>query len=229
MKPVILVAPDDGFNPMFQAPHTIISENYSISIADAGGLPLVAFDASLAKEYAAMADGLLLTGGLSDIHAGNYGEIYADGMGSPGHPVNELRDDMDFALLKEFSALKKPCLAIGRGMQAVNVAFGGTLHRDLNNVTDFKHEGKNHAVRPVLGEFVDFYPQDELVVSRHHQAVKEPGKFLVVCAESPDGIIEAVRHAFLPIYAVQWHPEQSRSKADRRLFCEFVSLCGEGV
>ena len=67
MKPVILIAPDDGFNPMFQAPHTIISSNYTKCVLEAGGIPVVAFDVNCAAEYAAMADGLLLTGGMSDI------------------------------------------------------------------------------------------------------------------------------------------------------------------
>ena len=78
-----------------------------------------------------MADGLLLTGGMSDIHAGNYGQIYKDHMGGPNHPLNELRDDMDFTLLRAFMAAGKPVFGIGRGLQVVNVVQGGSLYMDL--------------------------------------------------------------------------------------------------
>ena len=73
MRPVIMIAPDDGFNPMFKAPHAIISNNYTKCVMNAGGLPVVALDLPCWKEYVEMADALLITGGDSDIHAGNYG------------------------------------------------------------------------------------------------------------------------------------------------------------
>lgn len=103
--------------PCSRAPHTIISSNYTKCVLEAGGIPVVAFDVNCAAEYTAMADGLLLTGGMSDIHAGNYGQIYKDHMGGPNHPLNELRDDMDFTLLRAFMAAGKPVFGIGRGLQ----------------------------------------------------------------------------------------------------------------
>ncbi|MDD3193620.1 MAG: gamma-glutamyl-gamma-aminobutyrate hydrolase family protein [Oscillospiraceae bacterium] len=228
MKPVILIAPDDGFNPMFQAPHTIISGNYTKCVLEAGGIPLVAFDVNCAAEYASMADGLLLTGGASDIHAGNYGEIYKDGMMGPKHPLNELRDDMDFTLLRAFMAAGKPVLGIGRGLQIVNVAQGGSLYMDLLQMTGQDHEEKNHAILAEPDSFVSGYGAGEEVVSRHHQGIKELGRDLRVCAKSPDGLVEAIEHTALPVFAVQWHPEQSRTAADNKLFQRLVTLCKGG-
>ncbi len=228
MKPVILIGPDDGFNPMFQAPHIIISSNYTQCVRNAGGIPVTAFDLNCAAEYAAMADGLLLTGGTSDIHAGNYGEIYKDRMGGPGHPLNELRDDLDFALLKAFMEQGKPIFGIGRGIQIINVALGGSLYMDLLQDLDQEHDGKNHTILAQPDSFVCCYGQQQEVVSRHHQGIKDLGRDLTVCAKSPDGLIEAIEHTSLPIFAVQWHPEQSQSPADQKLFERLIALCEGG-
>lgn len=228
MKPVILIGPDDGFNPMFQAPHAIISGRYTQCVKEAGGIPVTAFDVTCAAEYAAMADGLLLTGGASDIHAGNYGEIYKDRMGGPGHPLNELRDDLDFALLKAFMALGKPVFGIGRGIQILNVAQGGSLYMDLLEDGGREHDGKNHPILAEPGTFAACYGKEEEVASRHHQGIKELGRDLKVCAHAPDGLIEAVEHQSLPVFAVQWHPEQSQSPADKKLFQRLIDLCKGG-
>lgn len=229
MKPVILIAPDDGFNPMFQAPHTIISHAYSRCILESGGIPLVAFDVTCVNEYVAMADALLLTGGTSDIHAGNYGEIYEDGMMTPKHPLNEGRDDMDFVLLKAFMKAKKPVFGIGRGLQVINVAQGGSLYRDLPVNPGTTHEGVKHTIQSLGDSFAAVYSAEEEVVSEHHQGVRELGRDLKICAKSSDGLIEAIEHASLPVYAVQWHPEQSKSPADKTLFERLISLCKGGV
>lgn len=228
MKPVILIAPDDGFNPMFQAPHTIISSNYTKCVLEAGGIPVVAFDVNCAAEYTAMADGLLLTGGMSDIHAGNYGQIYKDHMGGPNHPLNELRDDMDFTLLRAFMAAGKPVFGIGRGLQVVNVVQGGSLYMDLPEETGQDHEKENHTVVAEPGSFVCAYGTGEQVVSRHHQGMKSLGRDLKICAKSPDGLPEAIEHISLPVFAVQWHPEQSQTEADKKLFERLVTLCKGG-
>ncbi len=228
MKPVILIAPDDGFNPMFQAPHTIISSNYTKCVLEAGGIPVVAFDVNCAAEYTAMADGLLLTGGMSDIHAGNYGQIYKDHMGGPNHPLNELRDDTDFTLLRAFMAAGKPVFGIGRGLQVVNVVQGGSLYMDLPEETGHDHEKENHTVVAEPDSFVSGYSTGEQVVSRHHQGIKSLGRDLKICAKSPDGLPEAIEHISLPVFAVQWHPEQSQTEADKKLFERLVTLCKGG-
>ena len=228
MKPVILIAPDDGFNPMFQAPHTIISSNYTKCVLEAGGIPVVAFDVNCAAEYVAMADGLLLTGGASDIHAGNYGEIYKDRMGGPNHPLNELRDDMDFTLLRGFMDAGKPVFGIGRGLQVINVAQGGSLYMDLPAESGLEHEQQNHTVLAEPDSFVSCYSAQEEVVSRHHEGIKALGRELKVCAKSPDGLVEAIEHTSLPVFAVQWHPEQSQTESDKALFKRLVTLCKGG-
>ena len=101
-----------------------------------------------------MEDVLLLTGGMSDIHDGNYGHIYKDRMGGPNHPLNELRDDMDFTLLRAFMAAGKPVFGIGRGLQVVNVVQGGSLYMDLPEETGQDHEKENHTVVAEPDSFV---------------------------------------------------------------------------
>ncbi|MBQ2792678.1 MAG: gamma-glutamyl-gamma-aminobutyrate hydrolase family protein [Oscillospiraceae bacterium] len=229
MRPVIMIAPDDGFNPMFKAPHAIISNNYTKCVMNAGGLPVVALDLPCWKEYVEMADALLITGGDSDIHAGNYGRYYGDGMMSPGHPLNEYRDDMDFSLLKGFMEAGKPVFAIGRGLEVLNVAMGGSLYMDLANEAGIEHkEGEKHTIIAEEGSFAAVYAADAKVVSKHHQGIKELGKDLKVVAKAPDGVIEAIEHTSLPVYAVLWHPEQTQTEADQALFNRLVELCKGG-
>lgn len=60
---------------------------YQMCLGGPAVSPVVAFDVNCAAEYTAMADGLLLTGGMSDIHARNYGQIYKDRMGGPATPA----------------------------------------------------------------------------------------------------------------------------------------------
>ena len=48
------------------------------------------------------------------------------------------------------------------------------------------------------------------------------------CAKSPDGLVEAIAHTKLPVFAVQWHPEQSKTPADQALFARLITLCKGG-
>lgn len=215
MKPVILIAPDDGFNPMFQAPHTIISSNYTKCVLEAGGIPVVAFDVNCAAEYAQWRMVFCSPGGMSDIHAGNYGQIYKDRMGGPNHPLNDcgmIWTSHCFAPLwrraNRYSASAAAC-------RFVNVVQGGSLYMDLPEETGQDHEKENHTVVAEPDSFVCAYGTGEQVVSRHHQGMKSLGRDLKICAKSPDGLPEAIEHTSLPVFAVQWHPEQSQTQADK--------------
>ena len=97
---------------------------------------------------------------------------------------------------------------ICRGLQVIDVFFGGTLFQHL--ATAYVHENTIHTIitsedgwlRPLLGETVP-------VNSYHHQAIRTLGAGLRVTAVSDaDGVIEAVEHDSLPVRAVQWHPER---------------------
>jgi putative glutamine amidotransferase len=165
--------------------------------------------------------GLLLLGGL-DIHPAcfNKGELkkYCD--------IDENRDTIEFTLLRWADSSSIPILGICRGMQFINIYFGGTLcvdiptfckssvknenHRDPQRKKDVYHDvniNANTELAKCFGE-----KKSILVNSFHHQCVDELGKTLKISAKSPGGIIEGIendssqRKSF--VLGVQWHPER---------------------
>lgn len=180
-------------------------------------------------DYAALLDGLLLEGG-SDMWPGSYGE-------EPLRPEwngDRVRDEYEIALIRAFAARGKPILGVCRGLQVINVAFGGTLYQDitLQKPGALRHrdaalyDQNYHAVDFVPGtRLAQLYPARERVTvnSVHHQGIKDLAPFMTVEARCPnDGLIEAIRldneRSALKSYvaAVQWHPEfHDRGALDR--------------
>ena len=174
-------------------------------------------DVTLA-DYADWLDALILEGG-SDVSPTSYGETPLQ----PKWSGDRIRDDYERALLAAFAERGKPVLGICRGLQLMNVAFGGTLLQDIGTQRPGAREHRkaeiyDRNVHPV--EFVKgtrlaelFEGVDAAVVnSVHHQAVKDLAPGFVVEARCPaDGMIEAIRRpegSYLA--AVQWHPEFHR-------------------
>lgn len=160
------------------------------------------------SEIAQLCDGLVLCGG-SDVNA----EFYNEEAHPLIKPANKEIDEMDLALIKAFHQQNKPILGICRGLQVLNVGFGGTLVQDIPSIlaTDINHSQKNsrfetsHEVEIVRGSFLDF--NDELIQkvnSMHHQCIKTLAPNFKIAAKCGD-IIEAFEGD--NIYAVQWHPE----------------------
>lgn len=212
MKPLILLTGEDEFDPKSHNPFYLIKRSYGNAVAGAGGTAIMALDPRLYQEYADMADGLLLTGGV-DIHPGRYRDIFMDfdpNSGQPAPYVNSVtRDSMDILLCQAFVKAGKPILGIGRGMQVINVVFGGTLYQDIPTVMQIEHpQGVNHKINLTEGTALyNLMGSSSIVNSFHHQAVKDLGSGLTVAAIAEDGIIEALEHDSLPIFGVQWHPE----------------------
>lgn len=174
--------------------------------------------------YAQWLDALVLHGG-TDVWPGSYGEVPLQERWS-GDPI---RDHYDLALVAAFESLGKPVFGVCRGLQLLNVAFGGTLYQDIQTqVPDsFVHRDAEiydlnfHSIEIVPGTRLSaLYPGVERarVNSIHHQAIKDLSPEFVVEARSvSDGIIEAIRRkdpAKSYIAALQWHPEFHQPGAD---------------
>jgi len=102
----------------------------------------------------------------------------------------------------------KPVLGICRGMQALNVFFGGTLYRHISG----HQEPSGDILHPACG--MGLFAACNPVNSNHHQAVCHLGRGLTAEQWAPDGIVEGIRHRELPILGVQWHPERLPEAGD---------------
>ena len=166
------------------------------------------------RDYADYLDGLVLQGG-TDVSPEAYGETPL----KDEWAGDRVRDAYEMELLHEFVEAGKPVLGICRGLQLINVAFGGSLYQDIP--TQFAEPARHqadaydqhsHAVQFAEGgQFARWFGPvaGGQVVSIHHQCVRSLGRDLVVEASSTeDGMIEAVRHTGRGfVVGVQWHPE----------------------
>jgi len=196
---------------------TMAQRTYPAAVQGAGALALV-----LPPDEAAVSspdllldriDGLLLAGG-ADVDPASYG--------APPHPetgpVWPERDRFEIALTLRAVERGIPVLGACRGMQILNVAFGGTLHQHLPDVigTD-RHRHTpglfgDHEVRLEPGSLAAGAVGTErsIVKSHHHQGIAELGEGLLATGWSPDDeLIEAIE---LPgerfVLGVLWHPEE---------------------
>ena len=163
-------------------------------------------------------DGILLTGSVSNIEPHHY----SDEPSYPGNLHDPARDENTLTLIPLAIEMGLPILAICRGFQEVNVAFGGRLHQKVHEVDGFIDHRENLdaplEVQYAPTHSVALTPDGLLagiagadtaqVNSLHGQGVAHLGEGLTVEATAPDGLIEAYRlegASFL--LAVQWHPE----------------------
>ena len=180
-------------------------------------------------------DGLLLTGSASNVEPYHYGGPAS----APGTLHDPNRDATTLPLIPQAIAAGLPVLAICRGFQEMNVAFGGTLWQRLHEVPgnlDHRDDesqplevqyGPAHEVALEPGGLLsELAGTDRLQVnSLHSQGIQPLGRDLAVEARAPDGVIEAFRVADAPRFAVglQWHPEWnfSQNPFSRALFAAF--------
>jgi putative glutamine amidotransferase len=181
-------------------------------------------------------DGLLLAGG-EDVDPELYGERVKFG----SVKTNRARDDFELALLEKMLRARIPILGICRGVQLINVRFGGTLYQDLNSETAIERDHKQQGDRSATTHSITVTePGSALqssftgicrVNSLHHQAIKRLGRGLKVTAHSEDELYEAVELAeeYPYFLAVQWHPEEMVSEHPEQLkiFQDFVARCRE--
>lgn len=196
---------------------------YCAAVEQAGGTPLllpVPIEPTDMDPVLDLCQGLLVPGGL-DVDPRFYHE-------DPIPQLGTLDDSMDrFWIHAANYALEKgiPVLGICRGLQLVNVAFGGSLYQDLSlmNPQHFLHTQKQN--RDYLMHQVNIDADSRLCEllgttniytnTMHHQCVKEPGRGLRITARTRDGIPEAMETADGQFILVQWHPEELTTSEPR--------------
>lgn len=226
------MAPIIGIAPCRSLP------DYVESVRRAGGEPRV-LDPKQDQPAGVVAEvhGLLLTGGV-DIDPARYGE--------ERHPtvtaVEPERDAFEFALIHAAREARLPIFGICRGLQVMNVAFGGTLVQDIEAEATgmLPHTVPQppcaiaHEVWVSKGSRLWTLMQEKMVDadtcsvnSRHHQAIKQLAEGFEVTATAPDGVIEAIECPNATFcLGVQWHPENFwRTGEFRPLFEGFIEAC----
>ena len=210
-----------------------VSKDEIDAIAAAGGLPIVLpviLDDDSIKAQIEMIDGLLVPGG-GDVNPLIFGE---EPMIGGGFTFNEV-DEFDIKAIKFAYKTKKPIFGICRGIQVLNVAFGGTLIQDLKSsdkhyvkhLQDARKDLGTHTVEIMEGTALhNIIGKNIITNSYHHQAIKDLAKNFIASAYSKDGVIEAIENKDSSfIMAVQWHPEMM-IKTDPtmlQLFKNFIS------
>jgi len=176
--------------------------NYQQAIEAAGGRAQF-------KGPTAACDALLLPGG-GDLEPWRYGQ-----KNTASHGLEPERDRAEMALLADFIGGGKPVLGICRGLQTINVFFGGTLIQDLPGHSAANGSDRLHPVRTAPSPLRELYGKECIVNSAHHQAVDRLGSGLQAVQWAEDGVVEALCHRSLPVWAVQWHPERLRGRFAR--------------
>lgn len=156
-------------------------------------------------ESASSFDVLLLPGG-GDIHPSFF---HAPNLGSRN--IDARMDLIQYHYLQDFVKAKKPVFGICKGMQLINVYFGGTILQDMPKDSLAIHtqtedgEDRFHQIYPAVNT-VSFPPRT--INSAHHQCIEKLGDGLLVSHIATDGVIEGIYHKSLPVIGLQWHPER---------------------
>src|SRR4051812_45393951 len=221
--------------PAKAAPVTRLAVGYADAVTAAGGLPVVLPPYAKDVDLDALLDrldGVVFTGGL---------DLDPRPAGQPTHPAGvpmpERRAASDPRLPQAAIDPRLPGLALGVGMQLLNVVCGGSLFLHLPEeqpkaLPHYDPSGGAHRHTVLLEpntRIDEIYGGGELRVnSGHHQAVKQVAPKLRVGALAPDGVVEAVESADPDWFCVgvQWHPEADTASAlDMQLFECFVQAC----
>ncbi len=213
-----------------EIPAIISPARYVQAVQRAGGRPILLppdpEDAEDPSGVLDLLDALVVTGGAGDLDPALYGE-------EPHHetgPVQEVRDAYELALVRGALARELPILGICRGMQVLNVAYGGTIEQHLPDALGHEEHRHtpgtfaDHEVRLVPGSLAARAAGAERtpVKSHHHQGIKEVGSGLEVTGwATEDDAVEALEDPSCRfVLGVLWHPEEDE---DSRLIKALVS------
>jgi putative glutamine amidotransferase len=157
-------------------------------------------------------DGLLFSGG-PDLDPATYGRLPHPRLGPN---VDRTADEYELRMMHAARTRDLPVLAICRGMQALNVSAGGTLHQHVPDLSELDHRPERPPHEAAHAVTVDAAsPLHRLTGKRHlhvnsihHQAIDTLGDGLEVIARAPDGIVEAIHEPSRRVcLGVQWHAE----------------------
>ncbi len=245
-RPLVLVAPGtERKGAEFYDYGVTVSNAYLRAVLGAGGLPWIMPCTTLPEviaECVRRCQGVMLTGG-DDINPKLYRRRCGAKLRATLSPHDNDRDMAELLLIREVFRQGKPLLAICRGHQMLNVAFGGELITDiplevkeaLNHTRMEQKDRVVHLVDLAEGSLLrQLFGKATLGVnSTHHQAVRAAAPPFRVTARSADGVIEAMElglsesHLLPYLLAVQFHPERliPRNPEFMEIFRSFMRAC----
>jgi len=200
-----------------EIPAVVSPASYVRAVQRAGGRAVLLLpdpeDTEDPDEVLDLIDALIVTGGAGDVDPALYDQKPHPETG----PVQEERDAYELALVRSSIERRMPVLGICRGMQILNVVYGGGIEQHLPDVVG--HEDHRHTPGTFADHEVDLETGSlaaraagagsTLVKSHHHQGVREVGDGLVVTGRSEDDTVEALEDPSCPfVLGVLWHPEE---------------------
>jgi putative glutamine amidotransferase len=216
---------------------------YTRAVERAGATwTVVPNDPASVEDVLGRVDGLLVTGGV-DVDPARYGGR-AEHARSEAGQYSAARDAFEIALVRAARERGVPVLGICRGLQVINVAFGGTLIEDVREELGERYTLEHRQTYDSGLDRADYAPGHDVEVeptsafarlagatrfvtnSMHHQAVRVVGDGLRAVGHTHDGVIEALDATFAHpfFYAVQWHPEElAADTVSDRLFGGLVA------
>ncbi len=215
-----------------------VSQDYVNAVELAGGIPVmipVIGSEETIRKQVELVDGVLATGGY-DPDPLLWGE-------QPNRRIEFIFPEVDqhqLAAIRIANGLGKPLFGICRGLQMINIAFGGTLYQDLSLIPNSYIQHFQKGMKYAFGHQVALVKATALAGifgetgimanSFHHLAVKDVAPGFTVNAYAPDGVIEGLeRRDGGSVIAVQWHPEMmySRHPEMLKLFQAFIETTKE--
>ncbi|MCO8124134.1 gamma-glutamyl-gamma-aminobutyrate hydrolase family protein [Stieleria sp. TO1_6] len=231
-KPVIGINCDFKAADRNKPGFAYLAAGYFQSIQSAGGIPVVippTDDPEAVARALELVDGFMMIGG-ADLDPRNDGFM----LHASVRPMDPVRETSDRLLIAEIAERRIPLLAIGAGMQLMNIQQGGNLFlhikEDLPSAVphlDPHDPNHRHTLEVESDSLVGrvFGDGEIRVSSRHHMAIDEVAPGFRVTARCPDGVVEAIESEMMDWFAVgtQFHPECSAASAlDVRIFEEFI-------
>ena len=223
--------------------HTAQLKYVQAVVAGARCAPLIVPALGASTDFDALldiADGIMLTGSPSNVHAGLYGQEVLD----PSLPQDPARDATTLPLIRAAIERGIPLMAVCRGFQEVNVALGGTLHQAVHEVPGLadhredKHRTLEEQYAPAHRVRIEPHGRMAAILdnaagimvnSLHGQGIATLAPGLAVEARADDGLVEAYSVAAAPAFtlAVQWHPEWrlADNPDSMKLFNAFGDAC----